>query len=348
VQRLRAASNDGSDVSESTGALELADEPYQVLEEQNLGDDDGDITSTSIITPALARLGERLPYEPEVLHFAATARKPDGGYNTATMRVEVEDVGPLRVTFPSFAGDVLYNFSSITWDTNGAEAIAEQVDVLLSVDGGHSWPHSLGRVSNNGAIPVAILPSSLCASAGASLLTSYVDGRVMVSSVAREGHRFFAISDFPITVSCSTLSTSLVIVVATSVTGAVLVGILVLLVGFRMVRSRKPVLVAGPVRPNKEAEAREEEEPQQEVRPRLSTHQSSRRWSRFSSHSNMSQASAQSNNNLASPPVGDSWMESNGRQGELEEDEVGMSTSPATQSNDNAVGGGVTARLSSA
>ncbi len=113
---------------------------------------------------------EVLPEVSRVLNFRVTARDNHPGhglYAQDGMVVNVTDqAGPFRVTnpntvFPTWrVGDTL----SITWDVANTDQLPIQctnVDILLSLDGGYTWPIILGdHVANDGehtiVIPMAL------------------------------------------------------------------------------------------------------------------------------------------------------------------------------------------------
>ncbi|GAB4404914.1 MAG: hypothetical protein OHK0039_05490 [Bacteroidia bacterium] len=123
--------------------------------------------------PALAALANGGPFTWEVLptvsrelHFRVSVRdNATGGSCTAQDSVQVtvsDQVGPFVVTNPNTAG--------MTWTTGGQEmvywntgntqfapVVCEEVDILLSTDGGHSYPIVLAAgVPNDGFYPVLV------------------------------------------------------------------------------------------------------------------------------------------------------------------------------------------------
>lgn len=112
--------------------------------------------------------GERLSSVDRQLRFKAIARKVENGWgafnftNTATT-VNVTNTGaPFTVTFPNAAIDTLPRNASvnISWDvaqTDLAPINCSEVRILLSTDGGYTYPTELAAsVPNTGTASVAI------------------------------------------------------------------------------------------------------------------------------------------------------------------------------------------------
>ncbi|MGI4885424.1 MAG: reprolysin-like metallopeptidase [Janthinobacterium lividum] len=137
-------------------------------------------------------IGERLPTYARRLHFRLVARdnRAGGGgvdYDSTSVAV-IGTAGPFRVQQPNAAGTQWQpgTNAAVAWDvagTAGAPIGAAQVDILLSTDGGYTYPTVLlAGAPNTGAATVAV-------PAGTPLTAT---ARVMVRAV---GNIFFAISD---------------------------------------------------------------------------------------------------------------------------------------------------------
>ena len=145
--------------------------------------------------------GERLPSAPRKLRFRLTARDdatPAGGFGHADVTVTVASSGPLVVTAPAVhASWRAGTTQTVKWKVNGTNAgvvNCQQVRVLLSVDGGHSYPTVLSTgTANDGSEPLPIPDTAAAGSDGA---------RTMVECATSP---FFAVSaPFTITPSSST------------------------------------------------------------------------------------------------------------------------------------------------
>lgn len=126
--------------------------------------------------------GERLPQVPRTLHFRLTARDNRArGATTASDTTEVEvAAGPAFAVQP-IQGPVSGGLD-LTWVTAGTESWpgAAEVDVLLSLDGGATFPHLLaGRTPSDGR-QVVLLPA--------------VASQRAVLQVRPTGASFFAVS----------------------------------------------------------------------------------------------------------------------------------------------------------
>ncbi len=145
------------------------------------------------------KLGEQLPSQDRMLNFRATARDNQaGGGGADDDDVILTVVGdPFAITSPSAGGGLECNApSDVIWNVGGGN-VATNVDVLLSTDGGGSFPTVLASNTPNDGEEAVAGPASLAA-----------DARLRINAL---GNVFFALSD-PIavqdtlapTVSCPT------------------------------------------------------------------------------------------------------------------------------------------------
>ncbi len=111
---------------------------------------------------------QALPGTGRQLNFKLTARdnQPGGGAVAIEDRqVQVVTSGPFRVTNPNSnmtitAGDPL----EVTWSTGGSDAICDNVDIFLSIDGGFTTPFLLANnVDYSSGSETINIPSSLSA-----------------------------------------------------------------------------------------------------------------------------------------------------------------------------------------
>lgn len=144
--------------------------------------------------------GESLPTTTRTMNFRITVRDNHaggGGVNTAAMHVNVNSgSGPFAVTQPaSGASWPAGSTQTVNWNvanTSSAPVNCASVRVLLSIDGGHSFPFTLADVApNNGAATINV-PNTPTSSA-----------RVKVEAI---GNIFFNISLPNFTITPNTTS----------------------------------------------------------------------------------------------------------------------------------------------
>lgn len=130
------------------------------------------VTSPSRVIPRVSNLlantfviGERLPITNRTMTFRLTARDNragNGGINWDDMVVtSTTSAGPFTVTSPNT--NVLWSGNqTITWNvtnTNVAPVNCANVKILLSTDGGNTWPTTLLASTPNDGSEVVTLPS---------------------------------------------------------------------------------------------------------------------------------------------------------------------------------------------
>tara|TARA_R110002051_G_scaffold160901_2_gene232490 strand:- start:12075 stop:18161 length:6087 start_codon:yes stop_codon:yes gene_type:complete len=110
---------------------------------------------------------EVLPSVSRDLNFRLTVRdnNPLGGLtNRADVFLDVDATyGPFVVTAPNAGGEIWYAGATetITWDVNSTNAISANVNILLSTDGGYTYPISLATgVTNDGSQDI-IVPNNV-------------------------------------------------------------------------------------------------------------------------------------------------------------------------------------------
>lgn len=157
---------------------------------------------SSIVTGAVSN-GEVLPTYARSLKFRFVVRdnRPDGGgltYDESPVVLTVKNTGtPFAVTFPN-GGDHLGigTNQTITWDvsqTDVSPISCSEVNILLSTDGGYTYPVTLLANTPNDGEQMITMPNDQ------GLFTN--DARIMVQSV---GNVFFDISDQDFTIDAST------------------------------------------------------------------------------------------------------------------------------------------------
>jgi hypothetical protein len=139
--------------------------------------------------------GEVLPDYARTINFRFLARDHHIGgggvtYNDTMCKLTVVNTGiPFRVTFPNTAITWrIASLNTVTWDvasTNAAPINCESVNILLSIDGGYTYPIVLATNRPNDGNEKVVLPND-------PSLIGNNKARVMVQSV---GNVFFDISD---------------------------------------------------------------------------------------------------------------------------------------------------------
>lgn len=98
---------------------------------------------------------EVLPSVSRTLNFRFTVRDNHTGgmqNNSDDMVVTIDgDAGPFQVTAPNGGEDFCPGEYDITWDVNGSEALAANVKILLSMDGGANYSEIVASTPNDGS-----------------------------------------------------------------------------------------------------------------------------------------------------------------------------------------------------
>ncbi|CAI8799838.1 reprolysin-like metallopeptidase [Chryseobacterium sp. IT-36CA2] len=149
---------------------------------------------------------EALPLVARTMKMRFTVRDNSvisGGADSDQVTVTVTDQGPLAVTYPN--SNVTVNAETninVTWDVNQTNVLKNTVNVLLSTDGGDTFPYVLAsNVPNNGTAAVT-LP-----------FVPYTNkARIKVTAVINDYAEFFDVSDtnFIISSNCNAFQTIMV------------------------------------------------------------------------------------------------------------------------------------------
>ncbi|MBV1925020.1 MAG: hypothetical protein KUG49_00750, partial [Dokdonia sp.] len=105
---------------------------------------------------------EVLPSVSRTMNFRLTVRdnNPLGGQtDQANVVITVGAQGPFVVTAPNAGGEIWFagNTETITWDVNSTNALSANVNILLSTDGGYTYPVTLATgVPNDGSQDITV------------------------------------------------------------------------------------------------------------------------------------------------------------------------------------------------
>lgn len=127
------------------------------------------VTSPSRTFPKLSDIlnntttkGEILPSVTRTMTFRLTARDNragGGGVNYSSMTLNVTaTAGPFAVTVPNTAVSWCPGPQTVTWNVNGADALAANVNILLSTDGGNTFPITLASNTPNDGSQSVTMP----------------------------------------------------------------------------------------------------------------------------------------------------------------------------------------------
>lgn len=150
---------------------------------------------SSVLGNSLTSSWESVSDVARTLTFTLTGRdNVDGGGQTKydSVNISVRSVGPFQVTSQN-AADTAWlagEQQTITWDVAGTTANninVSQVNILLSTDGGQTWPYTLAAATPNDGSETITVPTG----------ASGINSRIMVQSV---GNVFYALNQksFPI------------------------------------------------------------------------------------------------------------------------------------------------------
>lgn len=143
---------------------------------------------------------EVLPAVPRTMKFRFTVRDNNalsGGVDSDEMTVTVDNSGPLAVTYPSVFGITMSALSTanITWNVNGTNALKSTVNIVLSIDGGNTYPYELATNTPNDGSQSVTIPN----------VPGTTTARIKIVAVINPNAEFFDVSDkdFTITSTCN-------------------------------------------------------------------------------------------------------------------------------------------------
>ncbi|WP_226064544.1 reprolysin-like metallopeptidase [Kaistella polysaccharea] len=148
---------------------------------------------------------EALPQVARNMKFRFTVRDNKiggGGVDSDEMVIRVDDSGPLKVTSQNTTGITAAANTNlnITWAVNNTQTIKDKVTILLSVDGGYTFPYVLKQDAPNNGVATVTVPN----------VPGTTKARIKVTALLSGGAEFFDISEtnFSITnASCNAQST---------------------------------------------------------------------------------------------------------------------------------------------
>jgi hypothetical protein len=149
-------------------------------------------------------VGEDLPNVSRVMNFRLTGRDGrvgGGGVHCSTVAITVDATkGPLSVTSPNTATNLSAGAShTVTWAVNSTNSLSANVKILLSIDGGSSFPFVLSSSTSNDGSATVIIPSNVPSSTTA---------RIIVASNNSTTAEFFDASDVNFTITSTCLVTN--------------------------------------------------------------------------------------------------------------------------------------------
>ena len=117
-------------------------------------------TFANILDGSNTNKWEKLPSVARTLNFRFTVRdnNPGAGQNNSDdMVVTVAgDIGPFKVTSPNSAVTWCPGTQTVTWDVNGSAALAANVKISISTNGGTSFSTLVSSTANDGSANVTI------------------------------------------------------------------------------------------------------------------------------------------------------------------------------------------------
>ncbi|MFN1215844.1 reprolysin-like metallopeptidase [Chryseobacterium kwangjuense] len=156
---------------------------------------------------------EALSMVPRNIKLRFTVRdnhSTNGGVDSDEIIVTVDNSGPLSVTYPNATGISIATNSTanITWDVNNTNLIKDNVNILLSIDGGNTFPYTLATgVANNGNYTASI-----------PYIPATTKARIKIVGVINPNAEFFDVSDHNFTITSTCLAQNSYITPSSSVT----------------------------------------------------------------------------------------------------------------------------------
>lgn len=159
--------------------------------------------------------GEDLPQVARTMKFRFTVRdnkSGGGGVDSDEMIVTVDNSGPLQVSAFNTTQTIAAGSSqTVTWNVNGTNALNANVKILLSSDGGLTFPYVLlASTANDGSESVTI-PTQI---------VNTTKGRIKVTCIINANAEFFDVNDADITITSTCQPATTIICPSTTITEA--------------------------------------------------------------------------------------------------------------------------------
>ena len=143
--------------------------------------------------------GEALSEVARAIKLRFTVRDGKSGVNVDEITVNVAECGPLEVMHPNGANSFNANDEiTVTWAVNSTNTLSPNVNILLSVDGGLTFPYTLAENTPNDGTQNVTIPN----------VPSTGKARIKVVAIINPNANFFDISNanFSISSTCQSYS----------------------------------------------------------------------------------------------------------------------------------------------
>jgi len=157
--------------------------------------------------------GEDLPQVARSMKFRFTVRdnkSGGGGVDSDEILVTVASSGPLQISAFNTAQTIAAGSTqTITWNVNGTNALNANVKILLSSDGGNTFPYQLLASTANDGNESVTIPANI---------VNTTKGRIKVSCSINANAEFFDVNDADITITSTCQPVNTIICPSTSLT----------------------------------------------------------------------------------------------------------------------------------
>ncbi|MFN3849678.1 MAG: 3-coathanger stack domain-containing protein [Spirosomataceae bacterium] len=158
--------------------------------------------------------GEDLPQVARTMKFRFTVRDNKtggGGVDSDEMIVTVNTTGPLEISNFNTAQTIAAGSSqTVTWNVNSTNTLVANVKILLSADGGNTFPYVLLSSTPNDGSQSVTIPANV---------VSTTQGRIKVTCEINANAEFFDVNNANITITSTCLAKNTFICPETSVSG---------------------------------------------------------------------------------------------------------------------------------
>ncbi len=157
--------------------------------------------------------GEDLPQVARTMKFRFTVRdnkSGGGGVDSDEILVTVANSGPLQVSSFNTAQTIAAGSTqTVSWNVNGTNALNANVKILLSSDGGITFPYVLSASTANDGSETVTIPSQV---------VNTTKGRIKVACTINTNAEFFDVNNADITITSTCQPVSSIICPITSLT----------------------------------------------------------------------------------------------------------------------------------